>query len=151
MYMKRPRAHQHRPLGEHVARSVEENRDDRHAGCDRKNERTFLEGADRIVVPTRSFGKNNDRVAGANSFSGDVVRSERRSTRLSLNWNHSDGAYGRTENRNFEELGFGDELVSRQHRGQRWYVEPAQMIRHVDLRLTACHPLGAVNYCPDSS
>src|SRR5687767_3400209 len=146
MYMKRPRTHQRGALREHVARAEKKNRYNRHSGGDRENERAFLERADRIVVASRALGKDDYRVPRSNSFGCDVVCGESSFTCLPLDWNHPDGPYGRAENGNFEELCFCDEFVSREHGRERGNVEPAEVIRHVDLRLTACHTLGIVNF-----
>src|SRR5688572_10568441 len=113
MYMKRPRTHQQRALRKYVARAEKKNRYNRHARGDRENERAFLERADWIVVPSRALRKHDYRVPRSNSFGRDVVCGERSFTCLSVDWNHPNGAYGRAENGNFEELCFCDEFVSR--------------------------------------
>src|SRR4051812_18128619 len=124
---------------------MDDDGDDRHAGRYRQHKRPFLEGTQRIRVSPRPLRKDDDRVAATDSVGSQVIRAKGCFPIFSLDLDHADGAHAAAEDRHFEQLGLGDELVARQNLGERRNVEPADVVRGEDVGFLWPQVVSAVN------
>src|SRR4051812_30239168 len=141
MYIHSSWVHQDRSLSNHFACSMKEDWNYRHAGGNGEHERAFLEWAQGIVVSASAFGENDDAVSIANLFCCIIIRGKCGLSILPLNWNHSGSFHGCAKNRNFEQLGLGNEFRAMKNRCERRDVIPADVIRHENVCLAYLCPL----------
>src|SRR5687768_18317320 len=94
-------------------RSMHDGRYDWDARCDRQHERPLLERTDVVIKPSCPFRKNDDRVAARNATGSRPISLESRLSVFPVDLDHAGCPDPAAEDRHFEQLRLGDELVTR--------------------------------------